>query len=262
MATATQGAGDWMDMTLSDWLDVAPSEWMDRTMPGWRGGSYGTYGDLMQTTPREWLSMMYTPLASQTPWRTRQPTRHYHRHHAHRCGCDHHHEVGRRYHLHHRHAGCRGCGSERCECVCCVGDVDLVLYSRVGEQRVVPITIENERHRERDVKLEPSDWITRAGTSGVVETVSLDPAEFTIAPCAAQDVTLVVNVRGEQQDTGDKANEKPSPGQIRVPDVDACQVATAELRVVGCDRRSVRIAMAILPRDCDPFRVSCGCTCC
>ena len=63
---------------------------------------------------------------------------------------------------------------------------------------------------------------------------------------------------------GDDANrQQPNPDEARkLGDVDDCLVAVADLRLVGCDHRPLRIAVAILPRDCDPFRVSCGCTCC
>jgi len=247
-----------MDLTLADWLDVTPSEWMERTMPGWREG----YGDIMRTTPREWLEMVYAPFASQPLWTVRPLRRGRRRYRDWRCGC----EDDREHRKpHRRDFGCPRCGSDPCECYCCVGDVDVVVYTRMGERRVVPISVANERRREKSIKLELSSWTTRGGDTGFVETVSLEPDEFTLEPCGEQDVMLVIEVPGKQPDAG--AGRKPTATDVpeqrkRRPDMDSCQVVTADLRLVGCDHRSVRIAAAILPRDCDPYRVSCGCTCC
>jgi hypothetical protein len=238
-------------MTLSDWLEVTPADWMDRALPGWRERSYG---DLLRTTPSEWWAMMYAPLSGQAAWPMMAPSRR-HRHHG--CGChDHHERCGCRCHQ----DGCRHCGPESCECLCCLGDVDVAVHTRVGEQRVVPIAVENERRREKTISLELSGWTTRGGRAGPVETVMLEPKEFTLAPCSEQDVMLVVRVRGADQMADEQTAET---GVDRgLTDVDTCQVVTADLRLVGCDHRPVRIAVAILPRDCDPYRIGCGCTCC
>jgi hypothetical protein len=129
--------------------------------------------------------------------------------------------------------------------------VDFAIYSRVGEERVVPILVENERRRDKQIALELSGWTTRGGKTAPVDTLQLEPKTFSLSACAEQRVSLVVKVRG------------PDPaGDQKTPDVDDCLVATADLRVVGCDHRPLRIAVAILPRDCDPYTVSCGCTCC
>src|SRR5918995_138692 len=237
-----------MDMTVSDWLDVTPSEWMERTIPGWRAG----YGDLMQRTPRDWLETMYGPRGTQAFWPGVQPM-HERRYRHRRCGCED--SEHRKRHWH--DCGCPQCAHDACECYCCVGDVDIVVYTRMGEQRVVPITVANERRREKSVKLELSSWATRAGDTGIVRTIRLEPDEFTLEPCGEKAVTLIFQVRGEQPDT-----DKDLPDREHLPDVDNCRVVTADLRLVGCDHRSIRIAAAVLPRDCDPFRVSCGCTCC
>jgi hypothetical protein len=47
-----------------------------------------------------------------------------------------------------------------------------------------------------------------------------------------------------------------------LPDVNDCLVAVGDLRVDGCDIRPVRIAVAILPRDCSAYQIECGCCCC
>jgi hypothetical protein len=45
-------------------------------------------------------------------------------------------------------------------------------------------------------------------------------------------------------------------------DVDNCIVYYADLRVEGCEIRPVRIAVALLPRDCGDYRITCSCQCC
>jgi hypothetical protein len=244
-----------MDMTPADWLDVTPSEWMERAMPGWRAGAYG---DLMQRSPRDWLSMasgtaVQNPWATATTWPTTRPKprhRHqHHRHHRHECHCADEHD--------HR---CRDCGTDACECYCCIGDVDLVVYARVGETRVVPITVENERRRETEVKAELSTFTTRGGKEGLVQG-AVRPEEFKLEPCGHQNLVLVFRAAGQDK-AADHVRTADAVQQRELPDVDTCEVLTADLRLVGCDHRSIRIAAAILPRDCDPFRVSCGCTCC
>jgi hypothetical protein len=249
-------------MTLSDWMDATPSDWMERPMPGWQGRSYG---DLFRTSPSEWWSMMYAPFSGQpTATPTRQPSRRHghHEHHQHHhdcaCGC---HDDEHGHEHHHHHHDCAECGPTQCECICCLGDVDIAVYTRVGEQRVVPIAVENERRREKTIALELSSWTTRGGNAGPVDTVLLEPKAFTLAPCSEQQVTLVVKVGAANQSEG-KPAKKPADDRESLTDVDSCQVVTADLRLVGCDHRAVRIAVAILPRDCDPCRVSCGCTCC
>src|SRR5690349_2949167 len=39
-------------------------------------------------------------------------------------------------------------GEDPCHCTCCISDADLIIYARLGERRVVPVTIENPRARE------------------------------------------------------------------------------------------------------------------
>jgi hypothetical protein len=136
---------------------------------------------------------------------------------------------------------------------------------------VIELAIENERQREKAITLELSEWSTRGGSKAPVETVLLEPKTFTLAACAEQRVTLVARVgavdrtpdpAGEKRETGAGDAVANLPDRTKLPDVDDCVVATADLRLVGCDHRPLRIAVAILPRDCDPYRVHCGCTCC
>lgn len=256
----------WTDMTVSELLDVAPGAWMDTAVPGWRQSMYGTY---LQSTPAEVVAAMYPSLGTVTPgtWPRQRPrhqrhgrdwrySEHEHRHHEHRHRW---HEHDCECHEHGRRCRCEDCAEEPCECICCLGDVDMVVYTRVGERRVVPIEIENERRREATVKVELSEWTTRAGNPAPVHATLAAPLEFTLEPCGSHKLTLTLEVSAPESGQG-----KPAAREGREPlrDVESCLVATADLRLVGCDHRPLRIATAILPRYCDPFHIDCGCGCC
>ena len=181
------------------------------------------------------VSAFVTPLATAVaPTRpVATPTRK--KSHMHDCGC-----------------GC-DCERDMCHCQCCIGDVDLVVYGRVGERRVISITVENSRLREKEIKLELSNWTTRSGKPTGISAQIITPTEFKLPPCAEHSVAIVVNALPSSND--DSSDD-------RLPDVDECEVAFADLRVEGCDIRPIRIALAVLPRDCDTYDVECGCTCC
>ncbi|MEL6893707.1 MAG: hypothetical protein AAFP84_19100 [Actinomycetota bacterium] len=103
------------------------------------------------------------------------------------------------------------CGCERdcsCDCVCCIGDADLVVYTRVGEQRVVPIRIENQRARERDIELKLSDFRTKGGNDSPVVGRIFGPTEFTLKPCSEEEVIVVISVVPRDQ----KGDGKESTG--------------------------------------------------
>jgi hypothetical protein len=260
---------DWMSMTPADWMNMTPADWVNMTRSNWADPQrlsewwQRSYGDLMNLRPADWLSTMYAQRASTmtSPWQFRGYGRREHRGpHGRGCRCP---EC--RCRERDRDDCCRRCGSDPCVCSCCIGDVDLAIYSRLGEQRVIPIVIENERRREKPVSLELSAWTTKGGKPAPVDTVMLEPKTFTIPACGEQKVTLVVKTREEGR-TADNPNDtaagRPPGERGKIPDVDDCLVATADLRVVGCDHRPIRIAVALLPRDCDPFTVPCGCSCC
>lgn len=271
---------NWMNMTPSDWMNLKPSDWIDATRSDWMNRASGlwgkSYADMINTAPTDWWTMLYGPGAampgagaSATAQWSRRPGG---------CGC--HEDTSSRTHAHHHHDhGCRRCGSDPCQCACCIGDVDFAVYSRSGEQRVIPIIVENERRRDTQITLELSEWTTRGGNVTPVQTVLLSPKAFSLGACAEQKIILVVKVGGgdgtntgqsstDQQgaNTGQQdAQQQAATGvasRTSQPDVDTCLVATADLRLVGCDHRPLRIAVAILPRDCDPYTVTCGCTCC
>jgi hypothetical protein len=160
-----------------------------------------------------------------------------HQHHGHGrgrwheddCGCG---SCGK------HDCGCRSCEKDDCHCRCCI----------------VPIVIENNRRREREVTLELSSFTSKGGRDTNVVGEIAGPAEFTLAACEEREVVIGIGF-GEGRD-----NEQS--GRDRLPDVDDCEVAYADLRVAGCDIRPIRIAVAVLPRDCHAYRADCGCGCC
>src|SRR5438876_6896604 len=134
----TMTPADWLNMTPSDWMRLTPSDWMGRTVSEWMSTSYE---DLIRTKPGDWWSKTYGAQRHKAP----------------------HHEPC-----------CRRCESDPCQCECCIGDVDFAIYARVGEQRVIPILVENERRREKQITLELSNWTTRGGKPAPVQTVLLE----------------------------------------------------------------------------------------
>jgi len=167
-----------------------------------------------------------------------------------------------------------------------------VVYSRLGERRLVPLTLINERRREREIVLELSGFTTKGGSAVPVTGTILGPSSFTLAPCQKQAVTLVIesgtdqdkttNATGATQadtsdtgtaqtdtaDTADTANTavaatNVTPSRFITPDVDDCVVAVADLSVKGCEIKCpIRIGVALLPLDCDAYDITCGCSCC
>lgn len=155
---------------------------------------------------------------------------------------------------------CEDCAPSSCDCLCCIGDVDLVVYTRVGERRVVPIEIHNPRRREREIDIELSSFATRAGKPAGVDATLIGDGKVTLAPCATHELILVVNIATTDVNDDDDVMRRAT-GE-RVIDVDDCLVAVADLRVVGCDMRAQRIALAILPRRCAAHEVECRPACC
>ncbi len=150
---------------------------------------------------------------------------------------------------------CKGCSGSSCECDCCVGDADLVIYTRIGERRVVPVRIENTRAREREISVALSDLTTRGGGATPVEARLHGETDFTLKPCEEREIVVLVAVGGLDDD-GRKADREGAT------DIDECHVAVGDLRITGCDLRPVRIAVAVLPRGCSPYEIECGCGCC
>jgi hypothetical protein len=164
---------------------------------------------------------------------------------------------------------CPSCRADPCACRCCVSDCDLLVEARVGERRIIPVRIENHWRRERPIELELSSW-TKITDDVEVRGQVLTETTFTLPPCGVVHSVIGVNVgpgdRGVASDTrkgastleGGQGNED----QRLLPDLDNCGVSYADLRIKGCDLRSIRIAVAVLPRDCDAYVVDCACGCC
>jgi hypothetical protein len=140
------------------------------------------------------------------------------------------------------------CGPDPCLCRCCVTDADLLLEARVGERRIISLVIENRWRRERDIELELSSFST-PGENVQIKAAIVGQTSFKLEPCSEAKVIIAV-VIGEASD------------QRELTDVTRCEVAYADLRIRGCDVRSVRLAVAVLPRDCDAYHVDCDCCCC
>ena len=70
-----------------------------------------------------------------------------------------------------------------------------MLYARVGEQRVIPIVVENERRREKDITVELGPWRTRGGGAAPVDTVSRVAEDLQAAAVRRKEVVVVVRVR-------------------------------------------------------------------
>lgn len=153
---------------------------------------------------------------------------------------------------------CRGCRSDPCQCRCCIGDADLVVQARLGEVRVVPIRVTNERRRTRQITLELSGFTSSGGHEVPIEGSVLTRREFELQACEHEDVIVVVQASAGNDVTS--MQEQREQGRVR--DVDDCVVGYADLRIQGCDVRPVRIAVALLPRSCDAYEVRCSCGCC
>ena len=153
---------------------------------------------------------------------------------------------------------CDKCRASRCEpdpcaCRCCVSDADLLLETRVGERRVISLEIENNWRREREIELELSSWTTTPEAAAIQARI-VGPSNFTLAPCSHKLIVVEVQVGGDPQ-----RNETQRDDLL---DVTGCVVAYADLRIKGCDIRSLRLAVAVLSRDCGVYKVDCACGCC
>lgn len=166
---------------------------------------------------------------------------HHHRHHHHdECGC---------CHEHHRE-------EHDCHCSCCIRCADAVEYVRCGDVRQIPITLDNDTRREREVKLELGAFATDSGKELGWEA-KLSETQFKLGPCGERTVVLTVRVDCSKFGTpaqGDQPRETPN--------VDRCRVAYATLRAEGCLICPLVIAVAVLPNDCGAFRADCLCGCC
>lgn len=167
--------------------------------------------------------------------------------------------AGGRAHASACRCGCRAipCREDDCHCACCVHDADLVVTTRLYERRVVPVRLANDRARARQISLHLGDFATNAGHAVPVRGRILTDTSFELDSCATAEVILLV-----ETGQGQEADLKEFRESGRFDDVDDCVVGRADLVIDGCGVRPVRIAVAVVPRDCDAHDVACDCGCC
>ena len=152
------------------------------------------------------------------------------------------------------HEGCRPPDSsyfDVCtdECARQVKEPDLVVYSRVGERRIIPLSIENRRGYRRAIRIEISEWASWRGDQGIAISSALDRAELEVSACSEELITLEIVssvAEGESEQRVDFG----------------CAVYCAHLLFAGCDRRPVRIALVLLSNSSRASRISCDPHCC
>ena len=216
-----------------------------------------------------------------------------HRHHGgkderghHGCGCGEGHT--------HRQADWSHDSCCRDACDCCVPEADVVVRARAGEVRVVPFRLHNTWRREREVSLEVGPWHVCAGDDDLEIRAVLEEDKIVLKPCEDRIVRLLISTRGANDDGSSStrdakgANDPAAPAEStdapgksakptstagrkpvdvavdtrrRSTDVDACVSAYADVRFEGCARPQ-RVAVVVLPAECDAIEVGCDCGCC
>ena len=212
-----------------------------------------------------------------------------HRHHGEKderghsgCGCG----EGR------AHSQADGCHDSCCReaCDCCVPEADVVVRARAGEVRVVPFRLHNTWRREREVSLEVGPWHICSGDGDLEIRAILEEDKIVLRPCEDRVVRLLISTRGANDDgssstrdkdphdpaeTVDAAGKTAKPTRTagrkpvdvvvetrrRTTDVESCVSAYADVRFEGC-ARPLRVAVVVLPAECDAVDVGCDCGCC
>lgn len=200
------------------------------------------------------------------------------------------HHKGAHHHEGH-HRGEKDCGARDCgchdscgcgdACDCCVPEADVVVHARAGEVRVVPFRLHNPWRREREVTLEVGPWHGCSGDDLEIRAV-LEDEKLVLGPCEDRIVRLLISTRGSSDDgssdtkdtRGTKGTKDVKDGNTtavpvdvvagtarRTTDVDSCASAYADVRFEGCARPQ-RVAVVVLPADCDAVEVGCDCGCC
>jgi hypothetical protein len=167
-----------------------------------------------------------------------------------------------------------------CECTVC--EADVVVYVRAHETRRIAVTFENANRAPQPLTLHLSEFTTQDGTAGFTGHL-LDTARFSVVASPAPSPTPA-----PAQPVTDPAPPVAEPAQLAqgslqltlgphakrtilvlttIPEHShqhhcheaRCMVYYADLRAVGCGCRPVRIAVAVLPDDCNGHEVRCGC---
>jgi len=320
MSTSTP---DLFTTLRNGWVD-AVQQWTDASQSLWDEIAAPFTGDGSAPSGSAW-----------TPWpawgKQRSRPAHDHEHHHHGPHHDERHDHDHDHRHDHRHAdpdpkghgkghdgwscGC-GCGGTRsggcvergeahgsstCRCggacSCCVPDADVVVHTRVGERRIVPLALHNSWRRERPVTLAVGPWHVSSDTDLAVVAV-LEEEQLTLAPCEDRIVRLVLGITtttgdgggkpgdgnggngaaGGTEDSTEDGTDANGPGvgkggsdvhldthvgmgQGRMPgDLDACASAYADVRFEGCSR-PLRVAVVVSPTPCHPVEAGCDCGC-
>ena len=204
------------------------------------------------------------------------------------------------HHGHHggKHAPgqARGCHDTCCRdaCDCCVPEADVIVRARAGELRVVPFRLHNPWRRDREVSLEIGPWHVCSGDEDLEVRAVLEEDTIVLKPCEDRVVRLLISTRGtigdgsprtrnstDGRDPAEPAEPADTPARTAKParaagrkpvdvavdttrrttDVAACVSAYADVRFEGC-ARSQRVALVVLPAQCDAVDVGCDCGCC
>ncbi len=176
----------------------------------------------------------------------------------------------------HHHEQSGDCCADACDC--CVPRADVVVRARAGERRLVPFTLRNPTRRERTVTLAVGPFHPCGGDELDLRAAFLEGESLTLAPCESVTVRLVLTVLPVQQkpdqpttpDGGKTDPGKTDPAKsaaagdvirARLEDVTRCSTAYADVRFEGCGR-PMRVAVVVLPAECDAVEVCCECGCC
>jgi hypothetical protein len=146
---------------------------------------------IIDDTVRAWDPVWQAWSAAMSSWPSSPPEiRGGHHHGDHHHG-DHHHGGGGCGHDHPDHGLRAGCHSP---CDCCVDDADLVVRTRLGESRVVPLTISNEWRRERTVEVEVGEFAAACHEDALVRVAATTRPKgpVTLAPCSRLEVGILL----------------------------------------------------------------------
>jgi hypothetical protein len=264
--------------TLRDGFAEAVQQWLDQTSTAW-----DQWAQAWSPLAEAGASAVGMPRAR--PGAKPHHGGHHHRHHGHQhgdadesgCGCG---KSGGGT----SGCGCGGQGEARgcCQdvCDCCVPEADVVVMARAGEVRVVPFRLHNPWRRERQVTLEVGPWHVCDG-DGLDVRARLEETELTLGPCEDRIVRLLVSPRAKADDPKGQDGPPPKPSRAaakeakdaaqeqwtaaRLPhdggDVESCASAYADVRFEGCAKPQ-RVAVVVLPAECEPVDVGCDCGCC
>lgn len=240
--------------TIRDSVAEAVQQWVDQSATAWDQW-VGAWTPVAEAGASAVGASLRMPGANPAA----QPRHRGHHHGEKDCGC------GGHDHSH-------GCCPDACDC--CVPQADVVVRARAGEVRVVPFRLHNPWRREREVTLEVGPWHGCAGDEVEVRA-RLEETSLVLKPCEDRVVRLLLTATatvtggegGDEKATATKAaraadrEDQARALTRRGGDVESCASSYADVRFEGC-ARPLRVAVVVLPADCDPVEVGCDCGCC